>query len=462
MGGETAPLANAVTAEPSRAPTATLQRTCECGRHLAGGGECDECRRRKSAVAPPIVHHVLRSPGRPLDAGTRARFEPRFAHDFSAVRIHADSSAAESARAVAAKAYTVGSHVVFGEGRYAPHTAPGQTLLAHELVHVVQQAHATAPHTGLTVAPADGPLEREAAAASRGARTRPAPAAAATVQRDLATEPPVVAPPAQPDLTDAQIKEAIAFNEDHYDGANTRLIQRLLGGPVTGVWTEENIEAVAATQEEYGLQKDGKVGHETFVFLNREQQLERMSTSTRNCLVSFHVQGPEPARLERLGPDRCSLRGFFGIRAEFSRRCGCGHFEYRQFIRGHFRRTRGTATIDMGDWFARLPAGRITDDFQEDGDIDDVPENYGHRDDPAGADPLDHYVDAAGNEDQAGGCRYASVDRVGSWGGGDAVEDCRPGDVYDVEVAFRGEIQRDGVPIQQKLWTAIRRARWTP
>ena len=96
--------------------------------------------------APSIVHDLLRRPGESLDAPSRAYFEPRFGHDFSQVRIHADEEAAESARSVNAQAYTVGQHVVFGAGFYAPHTGAGSRLLAHELAHVVQQSGgATAP-----------------------------------------------------------------------------------------------------------------------------------------------------------------------------------------------------------------------------------------------------------------------------------------------------------------------------
>ncbi len=100
---------------------------------------------RKSAshtnpeTAPPIVHEVLRSPGQPLDAGTRAFMEPRFGHDFSQVRVHTDAKAAESARAVNAMAYTVGRDVVFASRQYAPATTHGRRLLAHELTHTIQQ-----------------------------------------------------------------------------------------------------------------------------------------------------------------------------------------------------------------------------------------------------------------------------------------------------------------------------------
>ena len=132
--------------------TALLQRKCGCGNH-AMGGECEECGKnrgslQRSAVSnqptnevPPIVHEVLGSPGQPLDGATRAFFEPRFGHDFSQVRVHTDAKAAESARAVNALAYTVGRDIVFGEGHYAPGARTGRSILAHELVHVVQQRH---------------------------------------------------------------------------------------------------------------------------------------------------------------------------------------------------------------------------------------------------------------------------------------------------------------------------------
>ena len=113
-----------------------LQRKCDCGQHTIAGGECDACGKdqrslqratrnselgtRNSAGVPPIVHEVLNSTGQPLDAATRAFFEPRFGHDFSRVRLHTDARAAESARAVNALAYTVGPDVVFAARQYFP------------------------------------------------------------------------------------------------------------------------------------------------------------------------------------------------------------------------------------------------------------------------------------------------------------------------------------------------------
>lgn len=83
---------------------------------------------------------MIPSGGRPLAPQTRAFFEPRFGFSFADVRIHDDSQAASSARAVNALAYTVGNDVVFGQGHYSPDSSAGRRLLAHELTHVVQQS----------------------------------------------------------------------------------------------------------------------------------------------------------------------------------------------------------------------------------------------------------------------------------------------------------------------------------
>jgi hypothetical protein len=80
--------------------------------------------------------------GQPLPATERAFFESRLGSDFSGVRVHTDSRAAASARAVGARAYTVGRNVVFGAGQWAPRTERGRRLIAHELTHVVQQGKA--------------------------------------------------------------------------------------------------------------------------------------------------------------------------------------------------------------------------------------------------------------------------------------------------------------------------------
>jgi GH24 family phage-related lysozyme (muramidase) len=131
---------------------------------------------------PRIVHDVLRSPGQPLDAATQAFFEQRFGHDFSKVRVHTDSLAAESAQAVHAYAYTAGQDVVFGAAQYAPGTGAGNRLLAHELTHVVQGQGGQGVRSARPISsPADA-AEREAESIGRMGWSGPiAPTQAAPV-----------------------------------------------------------------------------------------------------------------------------------------------------------------------------------------------------------------------------------------------------------------------------------------
>jgi outer membrane protein OmpA-like peptidoglycan-associated protein len=136
-----------------------IQRQCACG------GSCSDCQAGKddhehdhvqrssldsghlqTDTAPVIVDQVLRSDGDRLDTATRAFMEIRFGHDFSSVRIHTGTDAQQSASAIHARAYTVGSNIVFSSGRYAPGTRDGQHLLAHELTHVVQQSRRSSLH----------------------------------------------------------------------------------------------------------------------------------------------------------------------------------------------------------------------------------------------------------------------------------------------------------------------------
>ena len=139
--------------EPHFETEPMLQRACACG------GECPNCQSaatgrvqakfitgNASGSQLDSAHVVpnLDSSGQPLDGATKAFFEPRFGHDFSQVRVHDGSASAVSARAVSAHAYTVGPHIVFGEGRFDPNRTDGRRLLAHELTHVIQQGHA--PH----------------------------------------------------------------------------------------------------------------------------------------------------------------------------------------------------------------------------------------------------------------------------------------------------------------------------
>ena len=77
--------------------------------------------------------------GQPLERSVRPAFESRFGWDLSKVRVHSDSTAAEAARSIHAKAFTTGRHIFFASGQYRPAAFEGRKLIAHELTHVLQQ-----------------------------------------------------------------------------------------------------------------------------------------------------------------------------------------------------------------------------------------------------------------------------------------------------------------------------------
>lgn len=184
-----------------------------------------------SGDAPPLVHDVLRAPGSPLDASTRGAMQRRLGYDLGKVRIHTDDRAAASARAVRALAYTVGSSIVFDRGRYAPQHVDGQRLLAHELVHTIQQGRPTPTPDSqpIPICSATSPAEQEAAAVSSAAvvpsppvsgHARPGTGNGPTIGGTVTTQalqrqpaPGAAAPApsaAEPDLADASASAELA------------------------------------------------------------------------------------------------------------------------------------------------------------------------------------------------------------------------------------------------------------
>jgi uncharacterized protein DUF4157 len=163
--------------------TLAVQR-CARGGHAPPGGECARCRAKRLATQSSLVTETLRGSGRPLDPTTRSGFESALGQDFGNVRVHTDARAATSAAALDANAYTVGTHVVFGAGRYDPGSAAGRRLLGHELTHVRQQAGASLAGPLQVV---DDPVAEAEANSSARTITRRLPAA---VQRQALPDIP--------------------------------------------------------------------------------------------------------------------------------------------------------------------------------------------------------------------------------------------------------------------------------
>ena len=292
--------ANQRVSEP--ASRSFLRRKCACGNHTVAGDECETCRRsreeetlRRAAISaapvgdvPPVVHDVLSSPGQPLDSGARAFMEPRFDHDFSHVRVHTDARAAESARAVNALAYTVGRDVVFGPNQYAPNTWSGRRLLAHELVHTIQQNNGEPTmEPRLAVGAANAPEEREADRAAENAlraKAQVSPVGDIMLRRTIGDGHDLTSPRFAGDtkLEAAYDDETLLSRARDSRGTPVRLIQESLldmgySLPVygaDGIYGKETEKAVLQFQIDKGAVKlDGIVGPETMGLLDQYDPL---------------------------------------------------------------------------------------------------------------------------------------------------------------------------------------------
>jgi len=78
--------------------------------------------------------------GRPIEPMARAQLEQRFGVDLGAIRVHTDGAADTLSHELHANAFTTGSEIFFRSGAYEPASHAGLKLLAHEVVHTLQQA----------------------------------------------------------------------------------------------------------------------------------------------------------------------------------------------------------------------------------------------------------------------------------------------------------------------------------
>jgi hypothetical protein len=221
--------------------------------------------RLRSAPGVPSVTPALetqidetRRAGAPLPADLRTFFEERFGHDLGHVRVHADPSAAGAARELSAHAFTTRSDIYFGAGRYQPGTTAGRLLLAHELVHTLQQdpgptlparptlaamqEPAANPHSTRAAGPRGGSVAAPAAAGprARGVARQAAPAHAAPSADAAAPEAAgpdpaleVVALDGGPEFT---VSPALAayIKAAGYKGASVRVrLGKLAAGTIT-------------------------------------------------------------------------------------------------------------------------------------------------------------------------------------------------------------------------------------
>ena len=198
-------------------------------------------------AAPPIVHEVLATPGQVLEPATKSDVESRFGHDFSAVRLYIHPLAAESAEVINARAYTVGSNIVFGSQQYAPGTNEGKKLLFHELTHVIQQnRNIDRPNNYLSRLTQEDKTENLKSKKYAGTRR---------LEKAFDNDPP---------LGIGESEEAVRLVQEGLiaEGFDMPASTRPTG-ELDGVFGAETFTVVKKFQAKYGLRVDGIVGRET-------------------------------------------------------------------------------------------------------------------------------------------------------------------------------------------------------
>jgi len=366
-----------------------------------------------SSIASPQLSSNIESSagsGTGLPGHTLNEMNASFGTNFNNVHIHNDSESARMNKELHAQAFTHGPDIYFDEGKYNPTTADGKFLLAHELTHVIQQS---------------GTDEK--------------------IQRDLAIEP--LFPDVEvPILNPEQFRNARIFNNQRYGENSIRLIQEIVGGPISGVMEDETIALIALFQAQNGLTPDGMVGEITFNQMTAELEAEGASADT--CLTMFRVALRTPMELHAgASVNTANIFGHFDVEIRFSPHCDCSRFEYRQFISGNVT-LNGT---NINSSFTIPPSNVLppTGSFIEDGNTTLTNNGrYGHRSSGDNRGRLNQYLDASGNVDMQNGCFFRSFDEPGITGG-----PANSGDTYVFDFRFFGDIRKDGQMVERKFWS---------
>lgn len=228
--------------------------------------DCDEELLRQRDDSRPIeadmetVTSAVDRSGTRLSEGVREFFETRFGRSFEDVRIHTGETADRAARAVRARAFTLGNHVVFRSGEYQRNTRGGQRLLAHELTHVIQAGRAREADSAART-PMDAPSTKEADTAALTVQPREVsvrrPIGASAVAREESVDEDdrerAGEPNEKPERDDDVIREAgytvgsprgvihIAWTLDDGPTQYTEAMDEVLGGRPSTWFIQRNL-----------------------------------------------------------------------------------------------------------------------------------------------------------------------------------------------------------------------------
>ncbi len=226
--------------------------------------------------------------GTPLEASTQAQFGNALHHDFSSVRVHADSEADALSRSVNARAFTTGQDIFFKQGNFNPSSSDGQKLLAHELTHTIQQSRETVsgtPHGDVSISDPTDRFEQEASARAESVTknentpVQKARDSSAGVQIQRLTDDETKVNLRSPRLAgNARLQDAFDNNKPVHMGESGDAvvkIQEILiesgiampistaSGAPDGIFGQETRQAVIQYQGSHGLGTDGAVGRQT-------------------------------------------------------------------------------------------------------------------------------------------------------------------------------------------------------
>ncbi|MDA5558512.1 eCIS core domain-containing protein [Shimia sp. MMG029] len=195
------------------------------------------------APAPQIAEGAIRKfgAGRALSKAERARFEPQFNADLSAVRVHEGVQADKAMRALDARAFALGSDIALSSGAATPAT------LAHEIAHVV--------------AAGDPYLRRELIRQPPGREEEPDP------------------------LTPAETAAAVTYNQQRFDQTSTEALLDIIGGAGRTEFAPEHVPEIQNWQADFRLPTDGKVGLRTVEPIGKEM----IAAGMRNPVIQFII-----------------------------------------------------------------------------------------------------------------------------------------------------------------------------
>lgn len=344
----------------------------------------------------------------------------------------------------------------------APTTAPDSTTHAAETAHALPRLASGSPRPPLDPSEV---LQMQRMVGNRSVMRwiqrengDPEPAAASTgdpATRTLPANPYADIPP----LSREDMRAALRHNQRRYNDDSTRLIQTALHVEATGQWNEETVRAIQHFQVDHSLEPDGMLGENSFTQLTQTIGSEGLDTSDpRQALLSFAVTIAKNLTFERqnANPNVGRIQAHVLVEAQFDPRFNVGDFEYRQYIRGSvnmFDQTNPTNAIPVSGQFRNLPRGRLTTDWQEDGDTaigaEIAGHHYGHRAYAANPrDNRDRYLPDRATGDRYEGYDYPELHPI----------PCSAGDVgdqYEWAMYFRGEILFRGEVIDTRTWSLV-------